>query len=66
VLIEKSFGESTASKRVSDSLFDDGDSVYSIEASLERRLEILEINSQPTNTTKEIVPEQDTNTKNQK
>ncbi|MEY4903211.1 MAG: hypothetical protein RLZZ292_1026, partial [Bacteroidota bacterium] len=63
VLIEKSFGESTASNRVSDSLFDDGESVYSIEASLERRLEILEINSQP-NTSKLVIPEQET--KNQK
>ena len=42
-IIEESFGEADSSINVSDDLIDKKNSIYSIEASLERRVEIIEI-----------------------
>ncbi len=42
-IIEESFGETGSSNQVSDDLLDKKNSIYSIEASQERRVEIIEI-----------------------
>ncbi|MEO1628382.1 MAG: hypothetical protein AAFV25_24765, partial [Bacteroidota bacterium] len=46
IISEKSFGETTAAKSISDDLFDLRNSVYSIGAAKERRVEIVEIKRQ--------------------
>lgn len=43
IISEKSFGETTASQEVSDALEDYRNSIYSVEAAKERRVEIVEI-----------------------
>jgi len=43
ILSEKSFGETTASGNISDALDDRRNSIYSVPAALERRVEIVEI-----------------------
>ncbi len=43
IITERSFGETTASKDISDSLEDTRNSIYSIEAARARRVEIVEI-----------------------
>ncbi|MBK8704890.1 MAG: hypothetical protein IPN33_15810 [Saprospiraceae bacterium] len=46
IITERSFGEATAAAGVSDDLFDLRNSVFSIGAANERRVEIVEIKSQ--------------------
>lgn len=46
VISERSFGEATAAAEVSDDLYDLRNSIYSIGAATERRVEIVEIKSQ--------------------
>ncbi|MDG1436141.1 MAG: hypothetical protein P8M17_10840 [Saprospiraceae bacterium] len=43
IISEKPFGETTASQKISDDLNDQRNSIYSVEASIERRVEIVEI-----------------------
>jgi tetratricopeptide (TPR) repeat protein len=43
IISEKPFGETTASQGISDDLNDQRNSIYSVEASVERRVEIVEI-----------------------
>jgi tetratricopeptide (TPR) repeat protein len=43
IISEKPFGETTASQGISDDLDDQRNSIYSVEASVERRVEIVEI-----------------------
>lgn len=43
IISEKPFGETTASQGISDDLDDQRNSIYSVEASIERRVEIVEI-----------------------
>ncbi len=43
ILTERSFGETTAATTISDDLNDQRNSIYSVSASLERRVEIVEI-----------------------
>ena len=43
IISEKSFGETTASSNISDDLNDRRNSVYSVPAAKERRVEIIEI-----------------------
>ena len=43
ILSEKSFGETTASTNISDALDDRRNSIYSVPAAMERRVEIVEI-----------------------
>ena len=45
VISEKPFGETTASTNISDDLSDQRNSIYSVQASVERRVEIVEIKS---------------------